>query len=179
MENQNEPLVIPTTRSVGMKYGLILGVIAVAYFTIMMVMGVDMQGGFGRWGGLIFDVIIIYMAHKAFKDDGDGYMSIGQGTTISFWIALIGSGISSVFTFVYIKFIDNSFVQQILDKQREEFESQGMSDNQIDQAMEMTAKFTTPTMMLIFGLIGGLVIVTLIGLLISLFTQKKNPDAIA
>ncbi|NJN43186.1 MAG: DUF4199 domain-containing protein [Flammeovirgaceae bacterium] len=78
---------MPTTRSVGMKYGLYLGVIGIAYFTVMSVMGMDMQSGIGRWGGLVFDVIIIFLAHKAFKDDGDSFMSIGQGTGISFWIS--------------------------------------------------------------------------------------------
>ncbi|NJN43185.1 MAG: DUF4199 domain-containing protein [Flammeovirgaceae bacterium] len=85
---------------------------------------------------------------------------------------------SSIFMWIYVKFIDNSMIQQILDKQREEFETRGMSDDQIDQAMSMTEKFTTPEMMLVFGLIGGVVIITLLGLVMSLFTQNKNPDAV-
>lgn len=174
-DKQSESTV--TTRSVGIRYGVIMGIVSIAFFMIMMVAGMDMQGP-ARWASLIYTVIIFYLAHKYFKESGDGYMSIGQGTGIGFWSSLIASAISSVFTYVYVKFIDQTFIQQILDKQRQGFEEAGnMSDDQIDAAMEMTAKFTTPEMMVVFGLIGGVVIGVICAVVVSLFTQKKNPEA--
>ncbi|HCW06852.1 MAG TPA: DUF4199 domain-containing protein [Cytophagales bacterium] len=175
MEETAKPTV--TTRSVGIRYGLFMGVISIAYFLILNLLGVDMTQGIGRWASLIFNVAIIFLAHKYFKDNGDGFMSFGQGFGIGFWIALISSAISSVFTYVYIKFIDASFIQQVMDKTRESMEEKGnLSDEQIDQAMQMTAKFMTPESMLIFGLIGGLVILCIVSLIVTIFTQKKNPD---
>jgi hypothetical protein len=176
MEDQNEQTV--TTRAAGLRYGLIGGVIAIAYFVILTVAGIDMTQGIGRWASLIFTVAIIYFAHKYYKDNGDGYMSIGQGIGIGFWISLVSSFISSTFTFIYIKFIDDTFIQQLLDQSRQSMEESGngMSDEQIDQAMEMTAKFMTPGSMFIFGIIGGLVIGLIVAVIVSLITQKKNPS---
>jgi hypothetical protein len=174
-ENQSTPTV--TTRSVGIRYGVIMGIVSIAYFVILVVAGVDMSQGIGRWGSMVYTLAILFLAHKYFKENGDGFMTIGQGTGIGFWTTLIASGISSVFTYVYIKFIDQSFIQQLLDKQREAFEEQNMSEDQIDQAMTMTAKFMTPEMMLVFGLIGGVVIGVICAVIMSLFTQKKNPEA--
>jgi amino acid transporter len=166
-----------TTRSTGIRYGLISGLISIAFFVIMNIAGMSTQEGPGRWIGLVITGVIIFLAHKYYKDNGDGFMTIGQGTGIGFWLGLISSVISSVFTYIYIKFIDPSFIQQILDKQREAFEQRQMSEDQIDQAMQMTEKFTTPEVILGMGLFFGVIIVTIIALIIALFTQKKNPEA--
>ena len=175
MEEQSVSKV--TTRSAGIRYGLIGGVIGIAYFLILTMAGVDMSQGLGRWGGLVFTIGLLFFAHKYYKESGDGFMSIGQGIGIGFWYTLISSVISSVFTFIYIKFIDNSFIQQLLDKTRQGMEEGGnMTEDQIDQAMEMTARFMTPVSMLIFGLIGGLILGMIVAVIVSLFTQKKSPE---
>lgn len=175
MEEQNAPQV--TTRSAGIRYGLIGGVISIAYFVILTMAGIDMSQGIGRWAGLIFTIGLIYFAHKYYKDNGDGFMTIGQGIGIGFWFTLISSLISSVFTFIYVKFIDDSFIQQIMDKTRQGMEEGGnMTEEQIDQAMAMTAKFMSPVSMMIFGLIGGLFIGMIVAVIVSLITQKKSPE---
>jgi hypothetical protein len=166
-----------STRSVGIRYGLFLGVISIAYFMIMNLLGVDMSQGFGRWGGLVFSLAMIFLAHKYFKDNGDGFMSFGQGFGIGFWISLISSAISSVFTYIYVSFIDQSFIQQMLDKVREGMEQKGTPDDQIEKAMEITAKFMTPGSMFIFGIIGGVIMGIICAVVVTLFTQKKSPEA--
>ena len=176
MEYQNAESPKVTTMSVGIRYGLIQAVVSIAYFVGMDVAGVDMTQGIGRWASLLFSIAIIYLAHKYYKENGDGYMSIGQGTGIGFWMSLVSSVISSAFTFVYVAYINTGYIEQMLDKTRESMESRGgMSDEQIDQAMEMTAKFMTPTMMLIFGIVFGIIILVLCALVVSLFTKKNNP----
>lgn len=165
-----------TTTSVGIRFGLITGAVAIAYFMSLTVAGVDITQGIGRWAQVLINVGIIFLAHKNFKDNADGFMSYGQGFTIGFWISLISSIISSVFTFIYVKYIDNSFIQTMLDRQEEAMIERGMPDEQVEQAMEMTAKFMTPTSMLIFGIIGGVIMLLIVTALVGIFTQKKNPD---
>jgi hypothetical protein len=77
---------------------------------------------------------------------------------------------------VYVKYIDSGFIQQMMDKQEEAFVAQGMSQEQIRVAMDMTAKFMTPEMMLVFGIVGGLVIIMIVGLIVTAFTKKNSPD---
>ncbi|MBS1553929.1 MAG: DUF4199 domain-containing protein [Bacteroidetes bacterium] len=167
----------PTTMSVGIRYGLIMGVVSIAYFVLLNTLGIDMTQGIGRWASLLYVVGIIFLAQKYFKDNGNSFMSYGQGIGIGFWISLVSSLISSIFTFIYIKFIDSTFVQQMMDNQRQAMEEQGrLSEEQIDQAMEMTAKFMTPEMMLIFGIVGGVIMGLIVALIVTIFTQKKNPE---
>src|SRR6478735_9715517 len=115
MEDQNAESPKATVMSVGIRYGLIQAVVSIAYFVGLNVAGVDMTQGFGRWANLIYTVAIVYLAHKYYKENGDGYMSIGQGTGIGFWMSLVSSVISSLFTFVYIKYIDTGYIEMILD----------------------------------------------------------------
>lgn len=179
MEDQQESTEKLTTRQTGIRYGLILGVISIAYFVILSATGVNMTEGFGRWGGLIFTIAIFILAHKYFKENGDGYMSIGQGVGIAFWASLVSAVISNIFTFIYVSFVDEGFIQALKDQQYDQFVAKGMSDAQIDQAMSFSAGFMTPTAIALFGLIGGVIIGVIVGWIISLFTQKKNPDIIA
>ncbi len=166
-----------TTMAVGIRYGLIMSVVSIAYFVILNIAGVDMSQGIGRWGSLIFFAAAIFLAHKYFKDEGSGFMSYGQGVGIGFWLGLISSVISSIFTYIYVKFIDTGWIQQMMDKQREVMEqNESLSEEQIDTAMQMTAKFMTPEMILIFGIVGGIIMTLIVALIISIFTQKQNPD---
>jgi hypothetical protein len=175
MEETTTPSI--STRSVGIKYGLVMAVISIAYFVILNTAGVDMTQGIGRWGSLVFYAGIIFLAQKNFKDQGDSFMSYGQGMGISFWISLVSSVIGSIFTYLYVKFIDTGYIQQMMDKQREQMEAGGnLSEDQIDNAMSMTAKFMTPEMILVFGIIGGIIMILIVGLIVTIFTQKKNPD---
>ncbi|MBY0434991.1 MAG: DUF4199 domain-containing protein [Cyclobacteriaceae bacterium] len=174
MEETNATSV--TTRSVGMRYGMILAVISVVYFLILTLSGVDMTSGIGRWSSIIFYFVIIFLAHKNYKENGNGYMSYGQGMGISFWIGLISSVIYSIFFYLYVKFIDTSFVQMIKDKQIEEMQNRGMSEEQINQAMKFADAFTSPEAMFLFGLIGGIIFILIVGLIVSIFTQKNNPE---
>ncbi|MBS1543893.1 MAG: DUF4199 domain-containing protein [Bacteroidetes bacterium] len=175
MEETTNPA--PTTRDVGIRYGLIMGVIGVIYFLVMTFAGVDMTGGPGRYASFIFLIIIFILAHKYFKDEGDGFMSFGQGFGIVFWISLVSNVISNLFFYIYVKFIDSGFIQLLKDKQMEEMANKGMSQEQIDQAMNIAGKFMTPEVMLGFGLVFGIIMYVICGIIITLFTQKKNPAA--
>lgn len=177
MEPQNESTAEKvTTRSSGMRYGLFLGGISIVLFLIIALSGMRPDGP-GRWLGVVFTGVLIFLAHKYFKDNGDGFMSIGQGVGIGFWTGVTSSVISSIFTYVYVKFIDSGFIDMIKETQLEEMQKRGMSDEQVEQAMKFAGMFTSAEAIFLFGLIGGIIGGVVIGLIISFFTQKKNPEA--
>jgi hypothetical protein len=176
MEQQESSVTPLTTRSVGIRFGLIGGVISIAYFLILTVAGVNMTEGYWNWVGYLITAVLVFLAHKQYKENGDGFMSYGQGIGIAFWMGMISAVLSSIFTYIYIKFVDTSFIQMIQDKQREGMEAQGMTEDQIDQAMKYASMFTTPEMMLIFGLVFGIIGTIIIALIVTIFTQKKAPE---
>ena len=175
MEENSSPAV--TTRSVGVRYGLILAGISIVYFLTLTLADVDQTSGIGRWIPIVFYIAVIFLAHKNYKEKGDGYMAYGQGMGITFWLALVSSVIYSIFFYAYIKFIDSSFVEMIKNSEIEKMQEKGMSDEQIDQAMGIASMFMTPEAMFGFGLVFGTIMIVCIGLVVTAFTQNKNPQA--
>jgi hypothetical protein len=165
-----------STRQVGLRYGLILGLISVAYFMVLVLSGVNTADSWVRWSGFIFNAALVVLGQIYFRQNGDGYMSFGQGMGIAFWVALISSVISSGFTVLYLTVIDPEFAQMIQDMQMEAMAEQGLSDEQIEQGMKMAAKFTTPPWLFIFGMLGGVFSTMLVSLIATFFTRKENPN---
>ena len=166
-----------TTRSAGVRYGLIGAVIGIVYFLIITTMGLDMTQGVWRWLSYLFSLVLIVLAHKYYKDNNNGYMAYGQGVGISFWYGVVSAVIGSIFTYIYVKFIDSSFIEMIQQKQQEELAARGMSDEQIEQAMGFARMFSSPEAILIFGIVFGIIGMVILGLIVTIFTQKKAPES--
>jgi hypothetical protein len=174
MEQQQAAETI-SVRSAGIRYGLISAVFSIVYFLVLRMTGVDMNGP-AQWLGWLVGAVFIFLAQKYYKDNGDGYMDYSQGIGVAFWMGLISSLISSAFTYIYIKFVDTAFLDYIAGKQMEEFQKNGMSDEQIDQAVKMSKMFMTPEVIAGMGLVMGIIGTVLIALIVTLITQKRRPD---
>jgi hypothetical protein len=160
MEETTTPTV--STRSAGIRYGSIMAVISIACFVIFSVADVDVTSGIGRLSSSIFYIGVIYLAHKYFKDSRYGFMSYGQGMGITFWLSLVCSIINSVLFYIYIKFVNSCFIQ-------------GIEDEQIS-GIKMTDVFMTPEAWFGFGIFFGFLFILFVGLIVTVFTQKKNPE---
>ena len=159
-----------------MQYGVIVGIIMIIYGTLLQVSGLALEYQSLSYINYIFLAVVIYLAHKKFKEDGDGFMSYGQGLGIGFWISLIGGVISMVFSYIYMSFIDSTIMEQAMDKARYDMEEKGMSDAQIDQAMSITEKFMTPEMIFVMGIVGMLIFGFILSLIVSAITKKTDPQ---
>jgi hypothetical protein len=165
-----------STRSTGVRYGIIGGLIGIAYFLILTTLGVDMSGGISRWAGSLITLVIIILAHNYYKANGDGFMTFGGGVGIGFWIGLVSSVISSIFTYIYVKFIDPSFITAIREKAIADMEAQGQSQEAIDRAMPFMEMFMKAETIFFMGLFFGVLITVVIALIVSIFTQKPRPE---
>ena len=175
MEENTESQLV-TSRSVGIRYGIIFGLISIFYFLIFTMADIDMSKGISRWGTTVIAFVIVFLAHKFFKENGDGFMSYGQGIGIGFWTGLTASVISSIFTYIYVKFIDDGFVTKIRDKAIEDMQAQGQSEEQIEIAMKYVEMFTNAEALLFFGLVIGMITLVIVALIITIFTQKPKPE---
>lgn len=165
-----------TTRSAGIRFGLINALLSIVFFLILTIAAIDSTSGPWRWLGYLITAVIVFLAHKYYKDNTDGFMSYGQGVGIGFWIGLVSGIISSLFMYLYIKFIDASFLDLLKENQIEQMRQRGMSDEQIDRGLEFTARFITPESLLILGFVGAIAGTVIVALFVSIVTQKKNPE---
>lgn len=174
MEEAAAPQV--TTRTAGARYGLIMSVISIVMFLGMSFANVDMSSGIGRWVSIPIVFVVLYLAQKYFMDNGDGFMTYGQGIGITWWFSLVSIVVYCAFFFAYISFIDGSFVETIKQQQIQQMQERGMSDEQIDQAMSISAMFMTPGMITIFAVVFGLIGNMVCGLILTIFTQKASQE---
>jgi apolipoprotein N-acyltransferase len=161
-----------TTRGVGVKYGLYSAGFGI-FFLVRALLG---HNPFDQawWAGLIslvVSVLLIVLAHREFKESGDGFMSYGQGVGIGFWMALVAVPIALLFQWVYTSFIDPEVMNQFYEAQRIQMEERGAPDSQIDLIQENTKRFFW-----IFGFIVAMFISVLLAVIVSIFTQKRNPQ---
>jgi hypothetical protein len=164
-----------TISKVGIRYGLITAVLLIIYGLVLQFTGLYTNQAL-TWISYLIIAVMVYLAHTAYKDGGDGYMSIGQGLGIGVLLSLVAGVLSSLFSFLYLKFVDDSMIGKIKEMQIEKMEESGMDDATIDQAMNTVDKMMTPSMMLLMGVLGMLFIGFIISLIISLFTKKSNPQ---
>ncbi len=165
-----------TVSQIAIRYGVIIGLVFIVMGMIFQFLNLDMET-YQIVGNInyAFLAIGIVLAHKAFKEAGDGFMSLGQGLGIGTLISLIGGAMSGIFTYIYLKFIDDSMLEKIRDMQIEKMEEQGLDDDAIEKAMEITDKFMNAEMMPVWTIIGMLFFGFILSLIISLFTKKNNP----
>lgn len=164
-----------TVKQLAMKWGVILGLISVAYFIMLNIASLAHEQSYGYLGS-IFTIVIFILAHKAFKEDNGGFMSFGEGFKIGALITIISSVISSVFTYVYVKFIDGSMLELIKEKAIADMEDQGMGEEQIDQAMGFAEMFMSAEAVLIMGTIMGIIFGIIIALIVTAFTKNADPS---
>ncbi len=164
----------PTVKSISIKWGAIGGLIGIIFFIILDFS--DLSFSPVRWAGLVFPFILIFLAHKEFKKEGNGFMSYGQGLGIGSLYSLVGSIIQSVFTFIYVSFVNTNYITLARENTIIQWEEQGMSQDQIDQATPFMEAMTSPMAMLIMGIVIGVFFGFLISLIVSIFTKNQDPE---
>lgn len=172
MEEQVEKV---TIKQLGMKWGVILALISFAYFMILNMAGLAGEQSYG-YIGFIFTIVIFVLAHKAYKEEGDGFMSFGEGFKIGALVSVISSIISNILTYIYIKFVDGSMIELIKDKAISDMEEKGMSEDEIDTAMGFTEMFISTEFILIMGLIFNVILGCIIALVVTAFTKNTDPS---
>lgn len=169
MEETTNPTI--SVRSVGIKYGLISAVVSIAIFLGLVLTGMNAFDNTWGWIHAAIGIAILVVAHNEFKSGGDGFMSWGQGFGIGFWILLVSMAIGGAFTYVYSTMIDTSVMDTFYEAQLSKMQEQGLPDDQIEVAITWTKKLFW-VFYIVFGFIFGLIVPALV----SIFTQKKNPQ---
>ncbi|MDI9880864.1 DUF4199 domain-containing protein [Flectobacillus longus] len=168
MENQT------TTTKVALKWGIIIGIFSVVFSTLIMVLGLMGNQAVGFVAYIVIG-IGVFMAMNAYKKENNGFMSYGQGLGIGVLMAAVSGLLSSAYSFVYMKFIDPSVMDQIFKKAEADMEKKGLSAEQIDQAMEMSKVFMSPGAMFVWGVVGSILLGFVFSLIIAAFVKKDKP----
>lgn len=96
--------------------------------------------------------------------------ALGSGTMIS----LFASVIIAFYTFIFLKLIDPSEIDKIFSLMEDKMYQQGLPEDQIEMALEMSKKFTTPFTIALGTVFSYSLWGFLFSLIISAFIRKKS-----
>lgn len=175
MEAQSQQV---TPLAVGIRYGLLLALTAVLVDFLTRIAGFSFiaYGIAASVGGIFVSIAWIVTAHKAFKNNNGGFMTLGQGLTIAVVMLLLSGIVAGLFNYVYLHFIDPDFVERMKQNMVDFMEQNNVPDDQIEKS---TARISEMKMgfgkSLLGGIGNGLLGGIIIGLIVSAFT-KRNPS---
>lgn len=173
MENTSTPNV--TTTSAGVRYGLLTGIASVILSLVLYATNLEQSPV--RWISMFVLAGGIVLAHKFFKQHNNGFMSYGQGLGIGAIIGVVSGLLSGIYMFVYTQFINPDFLTISLNKARADMEARGnLSDEQIEQGLQMSSKFMDGPFLYIGAILGTLFFAFLLALIIAAFTKHKRPE---
>jgi len=122
-------------------------------------------------------IIGIIIGTKSFRDKNcGGYLSYGRSLGSGVIISLVVGVIMAVFTFLFYQYFDPSELQKIVEIAEQNMADQGLTDDQIEQAMSFSKMFMSPVGMSVSMVFGMAFWGTIFSLIIAIFL-KKNDDS--
>jgi len=175
MENKTS-----STKQVALTYGLILGFVSVMIQVVIYALGKQYEKNtyVGIASFLILAAFISYGIMQ-FKKQNDGFLSFGEGLKTGIAIALIAGLVSIIYSYVFMKFIEPNFMSNMMQMQQDKMMEMNpnMSDEQINAAMTMAKKFSSPWVIMAFGLLYSAFVGFIVSLVATLI-MKKNKEEI-
>lgn len=165
----------PSTARIALKWGIISAIISVIFTIVIYTFDLWSMTLLSVLIGLLITGVIVALACKEFKSLNTGFMTFGEGLGLSMLIVTVGSLISNSFNQLYINVIDTGMQEKIADFQEETYLKQGIPQEQVDVMMEQAARFSTPGMQFLFGMLFSLLFGFLVSLVVAAVMKKNRP----
>lgn len=170
-------------RQIVLNYGLIQGLVGVGLAIILYFTGnynVGAQDTNWLYGTLNLVIVVVFplLAILKAREIGQGFIKFGAAFSMGFQVILISAILNALWLMVYTSFLDPNYQEIILQQNYEQMSEQGMSTEQMDTAMEMTKRFTTPLFMSLFSILTQAFFGAIVNLILAGVLQRKDPNQI-
>ncbi|GAA4452669.1 hypothetical protein GCM10023189_16450 [Nibrella saemangeumensis] len=164
----------PSTARIALKWGLIIGIASILFSTVLYI---TEQVGNTALSLIAYVIIIVglVMAMREYRSLNNDYMSYGEGLGIGALTAGVSGILSSLYGVLYTNVIDPEFQSRMEDQMRVLYEERGMSDDQIDKAMEFANMFQSPGLLFVFGVLGTIFMGFIFSLVIAAILRRNRP----
>ncbi len=163
-----------------LNYGLILGIISILISVVMYVMNLYIEKSWiGGVLSFIAMIIIIVYGINEYKKSNGGFLSLGQALKIGVGIALIAGILGTIYQLIFMNVIEPDFMEKMQQMQYDQMieNNPNMTQEQIDMAMEMGRKFSSPWITSAISIVASLFFGLIISLIAGLIMKKENTHA--
>ncbi|MDZ4667946.1 MAG: DUF4199 domain-containing protein [bacterium] len=174
-----EPTIVTSKWQIIAKFAIIFTLILVALNLMLYI--TDMQTKLNTVTTIVTFLVIAGSIFKGIQTQRDqllgGYVSYGAGFKIGMFITLFAAIMLTVYSVIFITFIDVDFMDNILNEAKKQMIEQNKSEEEIEMAMKFSSYMKSPWVFAAGGFIGYMFYGIIASLIVSIFTKRVDPDA--
>jgi Co/Zn/Cd efflux system component len=165
------------SKNIMLTYGLYLGVASILISVVYYVLGMAYEND---WKKSVISIavsgLILFLGIKKFKESNEGFLTVGQAIKTGLGISLVAGIISVIYTIIFMMFIEPEFVNNLVEVTRQKTyeDNPELTEEQVDGAMEIVKKMSSPGMMSAFILLASLFFGFVISLISGLILKKEQ-----
>lgn len=165
-----------------LRFGVIGGLCFVVYGLVLyMFFSNPAEAGAGAMlyqhgvSTAIFVTIMVLAVKKHRDEDLRGYITFGRAFLTGFVTVLIARTIYALFGLLYSTVIHPDFAKEMQENLRTMYENQGMSEEQIEQALGFVEMFSNPMVGLGFVVVWAAISGAIVAAIVAAVMQKERP----
>ncbi|MCP9763899.1 DUF4199 domain-containing protein [Lacihabitans soyangensis] len=164
-----------SSARIALKWGLIYGIIGIVYNTVAYNTGLWKNWLIGLLAMLILLFGTLYLAFNEYKTLNAGFMTFKEGLGLGMLTVTTGGLLSVLFDNFYRKYIDPSLLEQQIKMITEQYESMGLSEAQIDEAVQKIENSAGSGLGFLWGVLGAIFVGFIASLIMSAIMKKDKP----
>lgn len=155
-------------------WGSIIGLVSVVYSVILYMLDQTLNRALG-YVGLIILIAGLAFAMKNYRDNVlDGILPFGKAFGFGMLIVLFSALIGGIYGYLLYTVIDPDLLGKMADMQAEQMLERGLTEGQVEQALEVSKRFMTPVFIFISGFIVNILMGAVLSLIIAAIFKKDG-----
>jgi len=160
-------------------YGGIIGGVILLHTVILLILKASFST-YAQIAGNLLPIILMAWALYAYRKEYlGGYMSYSKGLGMGVMFSIVSAIIGTIYFIILVKWIDPTYMEQVNMFAEEKMLKKGMSEDIIEQSMEMTARFRTIGFTAVSSFFGGIIMGAIYSAIIMIFMKKESRDPFA
>lgn len=158
-----------------LNYGTILGLVLIVVSLITFLIG-DYESKIMQYVSWVIIIAGLAWSIKSFRDkDRGGVLSYGGVLGIGTMTSVVFGILTCVFTYIYLKFVDDSMILFIWEQTEMEMsQNREMTREQMETAMTYSKMFTSAGAISIFAFLANVIMGFIISLILGIFMKKEE-----
>lgn len=168
---------------VAKRYGLIGAGLMIGYFLVTNIAGLTgkTEGWVVGLNAIVTTAILFILLHKASvihrDQDWDGVITFGKSFVLSLFTVLIIAFVYTLFSYLFMKFIDRSILEHARSEALIQLDEQDMDAQSYETSLKWIMMFTGPGFLSLIGFFMHLIWGLAVGVVVGLIIKKDNPDS--
>jgi len=166
------------------QYGLGMGLGMVVVYGVLYALGYYNLGdqSSSNWPLMTFNItlsiVVPLLAMLKVRSLDGGFIKLGRAFSTGWSVILVATIVGALWIFLYCYVLEPGYQEEIIRGAYDQWQAQGMSDEQMEQAETFTRWMTSAVGMSVITIISSAIMGALISLVLGLIVQKRNPNEI-